>query len=557
MPGRVDSGHGGASPRGRAVALLALVALCTAFNLTKAFHIDDTAYLEIAQAILADPLHPMRADVNWVGTARPIYFLNQPHLLFYPMAGLIACFGASEVVLHCLIAAFTALAVVFFYRLAGCLGCSYPLLLTVMFALGPAFLPSQNTMVDVPVVAMWLIFFWALLTAPEDRPGPRHLLAVAVASAACLTKYTSLVLLPIFAIAAASRRQWRSLFLLAVPAATLAAWSAWNVADFGKPHLFGRPVGGGGADVLGGNIVDWIAGLGAVAPFTIGFLAGVRRDRYRLWPALGVALAAVALVPAARMQSGASPQSVVLWVLFYGNGLLALVLVLGPIARRVGERPRGMLGIGYRNAVLLLWLAGAVGFCVAFAPFMAVRHVLLALPPVLLLLGRNARRAPPVPWVSVGTALTVTLGVLLALSDYRAAAVYKRFATSIAETHAGSGTVRFAGHWGWQWYARQAGLVQYDVARTQFAQGDRIVVPQGVNRQFRAEDYGALLVPIEELVVPGGPLSWLRTMAQSPSGGFYSYSFATQVPPWFFSSMPLERFIVYRYEGRQEVSHPR
>lgn len=82
----------------------------TAFNLTKAYHIDDTAHLETARAIQNDPLHPMSQTVNWIDTAEPIHKLNQPHLFFYLIALVVFLFGESEVILHLLLAIFSLLA---------------------------------------------------------------------------------------------------------------------------------------------------------------------------------------------------------------------------------------------------------------------------------------------------------------------------------------------------------------------------------------------------------------------------------------------------------------
>ena len=59
-------------------AIIALFVLtAAAVNVTKPVHIDDTAYLEIAKAILHDPWHPLSQSINWGDTAAPIFEINQ------------------------------------------------------------------------------------------------------------------------------------------------------------------------------------------------------------------------------------------------------------------------------------------------------------------------------------------------------------------------------------------------------------------------------------------------------------------------------------------------
>ncbi|UTW62288.1 hypothetical protein KFE98_20165 [bacterium SCSIO 12741] len=68
-------------PRKDLIFLLLIGILATLINVNKAFHIDDTFYLEAAQWIEHNPLHPFSAVVNWENTARPIYVENNPHCI--------------------------------------------------------------------------------------------------------------------------------------------------------------------------------------------------------------------------------------------------------------------------------------------------------------------------------------------------------------------------------------------------------------------------------------------------------------------------------------------
>ena len=173
-----------------------LAAACASVNVTKAVHVDDTAYLEIARGIRADPLHPMRHAFLWQeNTPAPAFKTNQPHLLFYIQALVMAVFGESELAQHLLMALMVWGALWAFYLLAALLVPEAPLFLTALFALGPSLLPGQNLMTDVPQTGLWALFYWAVLTAGDGRERKRYLLAAVCIAAASLIKYTSLVLL--------------------------------------------------------------------------------------------------------------------------------------------------------------------------------------------------------------------------------------------------------------------------------------------------------------------------------------------------------------------------
>jgi len=171
----------------------------TLYNLFKPYHIDDTAHLEIARWIASHPLHPISGILNWSGIDEPIYRTNQPHLYFYLLAVWGSLFGFDEPAMHALQALFSLAAVFAFHRIAQRLAPANALWATGMLALGPAFMVDQNLMVDVPLLALWLVFFGALINgadADAEGQGRRFLIAGSACAAALLVKYCSLILLP-------------------------------------------------------------------------------------------------------------------------------------------------------------------------------------------------------------------------------------------------------------------------------------------------------------------------------------------------------------------------
>ena len=543
------------------VGLWAVVAL---FDVTKAVHIDDTAHLQIAEVIAAQPLKPMSGLVNWDRTAEPVHKLNQPHLLFYLVAGVMRLYPRhAELALHLVWILFSGAAIALFYALARRLTLPHPLLWTAVFCLGPAFLPAQNLMVDVPLTALWLAFFHALVRPGSERPDRRPLLAALVAGFACLVKYTSLVLLPVLAAVLIVRRRWRALVSLLVPIAFLAVWSVFNWFDYGGVHILERPVPVGTAagilrrlGMLVGREILWLIALGAISPFSLALapaLVGARSSRWLLVIALGVGFATAA-VGIAAIQPEPAVQSILRGV-FLGNG----VLVVGLAARsvRAGQARARASGRSFwfrdsREWLLAVWVLGAMGFIVAFSPFMAIRHVLLALPGILALLAlgpeaANLGRARTLCALA-GTAL---LGMGLGVSDWILADVYRSQPAEIARRycHAGKRCVTY-GHWGWQWYAGQAGFEVFDDERTHLGANDIVVIPELVGKQPVRPSDAARLAPLATVTAPTSPWAFLRTIATEKntlmqdgrSGGYYY--FWTSLP-WTVTRRPLDRFRIY------------
>ncbi len=531
--------------------LLLLSVVCASANVTKAVHIDDACYLEIAQAILADPLHPMRGQLNWdYQTATPIWRTNQPPLFFYLQALVMAGFGDSELAQHLLMAVISAAAIGAFYLLATLfVAAPRGLVLSAMFALGPAFLPGQNLMVDVPLVALWLVFFWALCSAPGAEGYGRYWIAAAAMTAAPLIKYTSLVLPVIFCAALVLRRQWKCLWFLVFPLCGLAAWSLFNYFDYGGIHLLSRRVQPFAMDRVMNGVVSVAAGIGAVAPFSIMFLSPRIMRRTGIWPLATGTIFGVAILFVARGHPKCPWPVAGFWGAFAGNGVFVLALACRSVAAELARGWRSERAWQY--AVLLLWLAGTLGFTILFSPFMAVRHILPAIPPLLLLLGHGLGRLASPRWTALALIATAALGGALALSDYEYADVYRRDASKIAKSLPPGRNVWFTGHWGWQWYAKKAGMRQYDRRRPGFVKGDYFVVPS-LPGSVIAPRHRKTLKLVSTLVEKGGAATRFRTMTQTPGGGYYGYSFESRHLPWIFLTTPepLETFYVLVVAGR-------
>ncbi len=535
------------------LGLVLIFLAVTAANLAKPFHIDDAAHLEIARWIAENPFNPMSGTLNWAGIDEPIHRANQPHLYFYLLAGWGVLFGFAEIPLHLMQALFALAAILLFHRLATRIAPPHALALTALLALGPAFLVGQNLMVDVPLLALWLAFFLCLTDVDAASQTRRFLGAAAFCAAACLVKYSSLVLLVVLAAGIVLEGRWRQAWALLVPVGVLAAWSAFNIADYGSIHLFDRPADHDRVSRLYDVAMAWLATLGGVLPLGV-LAAAVWLGRLRVptllvFGAAGAALLALAgLVLAGQV---ADIQSdVMLARAFKVNGGLAALAVAVALAGRAMEVAR-IRGVGDLSALLarrevlidaylLLWMVGTSAFYLLFSPFVATRHVLLVLPAILLLLGSRWRDATAGRAFAQAAAFAAVLSACLAVSDWRFAGFYRDQAAAVADSLPEGSRAFASGHWGFQWYAAQAGMPQVDVRGEALRPGDLLVVATGVDHQPIEREIETSLVAVRT----SGPDPW-SLFCTARTARFYA---SGELGPWSLSRHCSHRVEVLRID---------
>jgi len=523
------------------IILLFFVFCAVAVNLTKPVHIDDTAYLEIAQAIIRHPLHPLSQEINWENKAQPIFYINQPLFVPYVYAFLIKLFGESEFILHLFIAICSGFAIYLFYLLADYFQIRHSLFLTGLFALGPSFLPGQNLMVDMPLMVSWLSFFVILLSRDDDNKKQYFHAGIAVAIS-CMIKYTSLVLLPIMFVMILYRRHWKSLLFLGIPVVTLVLWSIFNYYDFGSIHILGRYTPPLTLKVIIYRIVSWVAGTGSVSPFVLSIIDFKKND-----PAIKIVLLmsiTMGVVLGIFMMLSQQAQYLIYWSLFFAGGVLVHGFVFLSLARNIrsGLQEKDSMTVD-QNLLLGLWIVGTFAFIVMFSPFMAIRHILLVMPVFLLIIGQHLSRYNIIiPREIASFMLTVFLGISLAISDYFYADIYRNNAYKIRNDLPQNAQVYQVGHWGWQWYSIKAGMIQYDRRKTRLKNSDYLVVALDISKQRINPSYMPHLQVRQQVSISAPTQTWIRTMYDR---GYYSFQFPTS-PPWHLSKAPF-KFVIYQF----------
>lgn len=507
----------------------------TAINLNKAFHIDDTFHLEAAGHLLAHPARPMSGLINWKDVPTPMYTHNQPPLFFFLIALGIRIFGEAEAPLHLLFSLWTLLALFLFQQLTRRFSASGADTVFLLFACSPATVVNQNLMTDMPLLACLLGSFLFLIRATATRLWFDYSAAACCLGLGLLIKYSMLPLLVVLALVMLVHRDAKKLAVLAIPAGLLLLWSWWNFWEYGSCHLTDRPK----SFVHINKLWGFLACLGSMATFLPALIDGIMpRKWFRTWVYFFLLLFVVSAI---LCYNGVIPEdNHAFWLngSFWACGILAAVASATVLA---GYGKAGWARfIVTPSFIAFLYLSALSLFIILFAPFNATRHILLILPFLLLFVQEYIGRASA-GMQRTAVIVTVALGLLLGVSDWVYADYYRKMAAlALPEGK----TVWTAGHWGWQWYARQNGMQVYATGRSPVKAGDYFVYPARVSRQTFGEELK--LIAVDSLWEEAGPATFF-------SGSYFAsmYNSFAKKPAWRLSRSPLDTIFISRV-GAQE-----
>ncbi|MBI3466027.1 MAG: glycosyltransferase family 39 protein [Planctomycetes bacterium] len=219
--------------------------------------------------------------------------------------------------------------------------------------------------------------------------------------------------------------------------------------------------------------------------------------------------------------------------------------------------------------LLWLWLGLVLAFNIFAVPFLAARHLLPGLPPLVwLVLRRLDQQSGPTATPGSGrllgwtTFLTAACGFLAAKADYDFAEWYRHMAVDVASRSAAGGRLKekqlwFTGHWGWPYYAERVGLKPFLPSRFEVHAGDFLLMPVlqtwtaipdelHPNLQGRMETIKPKPWPLVQT-----PFPWINNLldgclnsGRTISTGVHFYGHAVNDLPWRFSRNPLDDFAV-------------
>ncbi len=200
----------------------------------------------------------------------------------------------------------------------------------------------------------------------------------------------------------------------------------------------------------------------------------------------------------------------------------------------------GLIGASIRHRAwrdrtflfLVAWLLCEVTTYVLTSPFGGARRVIGVVTVATFLAGHlasleTAKRQVVQRIVQIALVVGTLVSLGYYVVDYSEAAA-QRDAARLSAARArelGASTIWFTGHWGFQYYALEAGMQQLSPGRTHVSRGDFIIVPEMVDRQ--RVDFTSL--GVEELdVVQVGDGLHVRTVI-----AFYAWPL-----PFFFAGGP-------------------
>jgi hypothetical protein len=495
-------------PRARETLVLALlVAALFGPFLGKAYHVDDLYTLQAIRNILRSPLDPLGGTVGWVPLPRLLrHFELNPPLLPYLLAPAAALSDFSEIALH------AALLPLLLLLAWACLWLGrrfapWPWWAALFVMTSPGITVSGNVMRDVPALALGTAAV-AVYVAGSDRGQTRLLLLGALlAGLAALTKYSAVVVTALLALYSLLQGRRRELRFAAVPLGLFGLWCLHSFWMYAEVHPLAISRGGLGP------LRAWRDNLCGLAPIVGGLcllLPGlfVRALERRDVAGLG-AMAAAAVLAAGGTAAylGAALDGEYLFWSVTGAMLLAGCLTEGVRGALAKVRDGGTAD----SAFLLVWACAPLLFSLFFVPFQAVRHVIPALPPLVLLAVRASSRGGATgPGVAVRgivaavAGLQLLLGVALAVADYDHAGAQRQLAASFAGKE---DRPWFHGSWGFIHYARRAGLRQLSPQPPFPEPGDVVLQPQNTSRSADVREHPALagrrLEPLPPVTVPG------------------------------------------------------
>jgi 4-amino-4-deoxy-L-arabinose transferase-like glycosyltransferase len=506
----------------------------TLFNCNKAFHIDDTFHLEAARWIAENPLRPMSGLINWLNDPTPLYSHNQPPLFFYLVALVSLVFGFYEFPMHLMISTFTLLSLFYFMKLTKVLELKSSNILLLLFGFCPALIVNQNVMTDVPILALILGSCYYLLRAQKAQKLRNYLLASLYISLGLLIKYSLLPLLIVIFIVILIRKDYRFLIISLLPILFLLLWSGWNNYEYGSIHILDRPKGG--VSIM--SLWSYWVGLGSVGLFTLVFVQGIFPIKYLKWLILCLLLSFIGLFGLFFFDLVSE--------LGANNFLRVIFLVLGAIGFllpfylmiRYWFRSGLYEMIASKASVLFLYFGALSSFVILFAPFTATRHVLLAVP-FIILLGALFVQVSDNSINRIVIFYSIVLSICLAVSDWRYAHFYRGMADQSMEKVLKSSQVWSLGHWGWQWYSSAQGMKSYSTSQSKPKSGDYMIFPVGISRQELNENLH--FSSITKLWSKPGPFSIVNV---SQHASLYHSSLKNL--PWRLSKSPIDTIHICR-----------
>lgn len=533
-----------------------VVVTCLVFApfLNKAYHIDDTLFLRVADQIRQSPTQPFDFEYNWYNSPTPMWeaTLNPP-LQGYFLALIRQLGGTSEIVAHSAHLLLNIGSSLFMFGIARRF-CSSPMLALFLSLIAPGYLISlTNVMAENILVFFWLAAIYLTINAADNCRPARLWLAGLAATAAVMAKYFGIALIPLLFVYAIFRHKdftasgKSKLFHftgLLLPLVALGLWCWHSYVQTGKFHPLEA------------------ASFSNDLRFNT-YMGNIIRTSNALIYFSGMLLWAIWLIPAAWLlpmwQKLFLVAVTVLAVLFqqfpvgpvdtsiYSSYEFAFYIVLLDSALIVVLM--GLNGACQRRdsatLLLVLWAGGTLFFAAYFNWTVNARVVLPALFPTILLVIRWMETVPNTArwkrWLAIGSVPTLAVSMLLATVDYQYANASRRFVDQHVRPLADRGeTIHISGHWGFQYYLEELGATPINESQIELQAGDIVVAAEN-NPHLPRIDFEVEAVARLSVTNPYR----IHVMSEPSHAGFYANSWGG-LPFNYCAEGLLDRFLILR-----------
>jgi len=513
--------------------------------LAKPFNIDDPLFIWAARQIQSHPLNPYGFDVNWYGTAEPMWSVTEnPPLASYYIALAAGVLNWSETALHFAFLLPAVAVILGTHRLARRF-CRHPMLAALLTLFTPAFLVSSTTvMCDVPMLAFWIwaIVFWVEGMEQNNfgkLSGAGLLIALTV-----LTKYYGISLLPLLAVYALIEKRgagWWGACLL-IPLAVVCEYQWATHALYGR-ELFSQAVDYTGHAQGFFKIPQLAPGLTALI-FTGGCVAPAVFFAPLFWRTARLILIAFGIFGGGMiLEKYALPHhaewapvefQTIFWMI---GGAAVLTLAVTDVLRRRDSR----------SWLLMLWVAGTFLFTAFFNWTVNGRSILPMVPAVGILIVRRleqnalaGRKNSPREAV-ICLAASALLALLVARADFLLAVAVRQSAQQVCAKYGQKqGALWFQGHWGFQYYMDELGASAMNIGRSALKSGDTLAMPANNTNLLPLNSETVALR--ETFVIPGPRL---LTTGNIRTGAGFFYAPIRLMLPFVFDRVPPESVAVY------------
>lgn len=485
-------------PRKHILPLLLGIGLFAVFFLPflgKAFHIDDSFFIDSAGLIGWNPIEASPADYPYKGVVIRRYLpyeASHPFLLPYMMKVVRAAFGESEIAMHAAFLIFPLMALTALAKLTSLLfpAVGRKALLAPLFLMAvPAFLVNaHNVMADVPTLALFLTSLFWYISAIEKERALHAFVGSIFLSAAVFSSYQMLALIPLVLIYAWRRRRLIlvTFLSLSVPLLCMVSWVLMIYSRYGIFPLLKSSLSVTGLD----NASEIARGYGSGmfsdrAVSILGLLGTSLFFVFVVYVVCSAVWRRLAVLFAAGVLSTAVMFSLYVRYTFFETVLLSVLvttaLLLLSEAVRLTFRPGET---SPQRFFLLAWALSVLGYNQFVLPFGSARYLLPAIPPLIMLFigAIDWERAKKITLpVAAAFLLSALFGLANAYADYFHAGTYREIAREVQQFRSeknGSPDVWYIGEWGMRHYLDSVGARYLLNDSREPLKGDYLVIPE-------------------------------------------------------------------------------